>query len=85
MTSTQIHPAGTATDTFVRPFGLTRCTTPKSTATYDVSGIEYDHRTQMSVRACRPLIDQPLIGTAVQCTVTTTEDMQAWTDQVTDE
>lgn len=69
---------------FVRPFGLTRCTAPKKTATYDVSGIDYDSRTQMSVRDDRPLIDQPILGTAVQCTVTTTEDMQAWTDEVTD-
>lgn len=67
-----------------RPFGLTRCTTPAPESAYDVSGIDYDADSQMSVRDGRPLIDQPLLGTAVQCTVTTTEDMQAWNDQVTD-
>ena len=67
-----------------RPFGLTRCTTPTPSNVYDVSGIEYDPRTQMSARDGQALIDQPLLDTAVQCSVTTTEDMQAWTDQVTD-
>lgn len=67
-----------------RPFGLTRCTAPDPESAYDVSGIDYDPVSQMSVRDGRPLIDQPLLGTAVQCTVTTTEDMQAWSDQVTD-
>jgi putative ATP-grasp target RiPP len=74
-----------ATDDGVsRPFGLTRCTVPDPESAYDVSGIGYDPASQMSVRHGRPLIDQPLLGTAVQCTVTTTEDMQAWSDQVTD-
>lgn len=67
-----------------RPFGLTRCTTTAPESGYDVSGIDYEPGSQMSVRDGRPLIDQPILGTAVQCTVTTTEDMQAWTDQVTD-
>ncbi|MEV6820899.1 putative ATP-grasp-modified RiPP [Nocardiopsis dassonvillei] len=71
-------------DRAYRPFGLTRCTVPEPESAYDVSGIGYDPVSQMSVRDGRPLIDQPLLGTAVQCTVTTTEDMQAWSDQVTD-
>jgi putative ATP-grasp target RiPP len=84
MASVQSSPTETSTITLVRPFGLTRCTTPGTSATYDVSGIDYDTDRQMSTRDGRPLIEQPILGTAVQCTVTTTEDMQAWTDEVTD-
>ncbi|MEV2276532.1 hypothetical protein AB0I72_13160 [Nocardiopsis sp. NPDC049922] len=68
-----------------QPFGLTRCTAPAPEASYDVSGIDYDTDSQMSVRDGSPLIEQPILGTAVQCTVTTTEDMQTWTDQIEDE
>ena len=62
------HPPSPIVEAPTRPFGLTRCTTP----------------TPMSARDGQALIDQPLLDTAVQCSVTTTEDMQAWTDQVTD-
>ncbi|GAA0981268.1 MULTISPECIES: hypothetical protein [Nocardiopsidaceae] len=72
-----------ATENF-RPFGLSRCTVPQHDSGYDVSGITYDPKSQMSLLSGRPLIEQPILGTAVQCTVTTTEDMQAWTDQVSD-
>lgn len=78
------HSTSPTAEASTRPFGLTRCSTPKPSTVYDVSGVEYDPRTQMSTRDGRPLIDQPLLGTAVQCSVTTTEDMQAWTDQVND-
>lgn len=81
------HTTGTPTAAsrmYMRPFGLTRCAAPNPAATFDVTGITYDSGTQMSVRDGRPLVDQPLLGTAVQCTVTTREDMQAWTDKVDD-
>lgn len=68
----------------VRPFGLTRCTAPRLTSSYDVSGISYDPQTQMSVRDGRILVEEPILDSGVQCTVTTTEDMQSWTDHITD-
>src|SRR5699024_6889088 len=78
------HPPSPLVEAPTRPIGLTRCTTPTPSNVYDVSGIEYDPRTQMSASDGQALIDQPLLDTAVQSSVTTIVDMHAWTDPIID-